>query len=159
MVEKHGDLQKHAIGTGPFIMKEYRRDQEALFVKNPQYFKPGLPYLNEVRVQYVVDPAAATAAFRGQQTDISMLEFADVDSIKASNPGIGVTGVEYVSGHPPHPALRRSAPLKAPFTDKKVRQALQIAIKREEFIQISRGGWGCADGRSDSAQSQALGPS
>ena len=143
VVEKYGDLQKHAIGTGPFIMKEYRRDQEALFVKNPQYFKPGLPYLNEVRVQYVVDPAAATAAFRGQQTDISGLEFADVDSIKASNPGIGVTEVLSM-----FPVILRTQPyddqrpLKAPFTDKKVRQALQIAIKREEFIQISRGGWG-----------------
>jgi ABC-type transport system substrate-binding protein len=50
-----------------------------------------LPYLDEVRIQYVIDPAAATAAFRGQQTDISAgLEFADVDSIKASNPGIRV---------------------------------------------------------------------
>ena len=71
VVEKYGDLQKHAIGTGPFIMKDYRRDQEATFVKNPHYFKQGLPYLDEVRLQYVIDPAAATAAFRGQQTDIS----------------------------------------------------------------------------------------
>ena len=78
VVEKHGDLQRHAIGTGPFIMQEYRREQEAVFVKNPHYFKKGLPYLDEVRLQYVIDPAAATAAFRGQQTDISMLEFADV---------------------------------------------------------------------------------
>jgi peptide/nickel transport system substrate-binding protein len=143
VVEKYGDLQKHAIGTGPFIMKEYRRDQEALFAKNPQYFKKGLPYLDEVRVQYVVDPAAATAAFRGQQTDISGLEFADVDSIKASNPGIRVTEVLSM-----FPVILRTQPyddqrpLKAPFTDKKVRQALQIAIKRDEFIQISRGGWG-----------------
>ena len=88
VVEKHGDLQRHAIGTGPFIMKEYRREQEAVFVKNPNYFKKGLPYVDEVRLQYVIDPSAATAAFRGQQTDISLLEFADVASIKASNPKV-----------------------------------------------------------------------
>src|SRR5215468_8877436 len=93
VVEKYGDLQRHAIGTGPFIMQEYRRDQEAVFTKNPSYFKKGLPYVDEVRIQYVIDPTAATAAFRGQQTDISYLEFADVPSIKASNPRIQVAEI------------------------------------------------------------------
>ena len=68
VVEKHGDLQRHAIGTGPFIMQEYRREQEAVFVKNPNYFRKGLPYLDEVRLQYVIDPVAATAAFRARPT-------------------------------------------------------------------------------------------
>jgi peptide/nickel transport system substrate-binding protein len=144
VVEKYGDLQKHAIGTGPFIMKEYRRDQEATFVKNPRYFKQGLPYLDEVRVQYVIDPAAATAAFRGQQTDISAgLEFADIDSIKASNPGVRVEQIlsmfPVVLRTQPYDEQR---PLKPPFAEKKVRQAMQAAVKPEEYIQISRGGWG-----------------
>jgi peptide/nickel transport system substrate-binding protein len=143
VVERHGDLQRHAIGTGPFIMQEYRRDQEALFVKNPHYFKKGLPYLDEVRIQYIIDPAAATAAFRGRQTDISPLEFADVDSIKASDPGVHVA--EILSMFPvvlrtqPYDDQR---PLKPPFTEKKVRQAIQAALKPEEFIHITRSGWG-----------------
>ena len=143
VVEKHGDLQRHAIGTGPFIMQEYRRDQEAVFVRNPNYFKKGLPYLDEVRIQYVIDPAAATAAFRGQQTDLSLLEFADVASIKASDPQVHVA--ERVSMFPimlrtrPYDDQR---PLKPPFTEKKVRQAIQAATRSEEFIEISRSGWG-----------------
>ena len=143
VVEKHGDLQRHAIGTGPFIMQEYRREQEALFVKNPHYFKKGLPYLDEVRIQYVIDPAAATAAFRGQQTDISLLEFADVPSIKASNARITVAEITTM-----FPIVLRTRPydeqrpLKPPFTEKKVRQAIQAAIRQEEFIEIVRSGWG-----------------
>jgi peptide/nickel transport system substrate-binding protein len=143
VVEKHGDLQRHAIGTGPFIMQEYRREQEAVFVKNPNYFKKGLPYLDEVRLQYVIDPVAATAAFRGQQTDISLLEFADVPSIKASNAKIKVAEITTM-----FPIVLRTRPydeqrpLKPPFTEKKVRQAIQAAIKQEEFIEIVRSGWG-----------------
>lgn len=143
VVEKHGDLQRHVVGTGPFMLKEYRRDQEAVLVKNPNYFQKGLPYLDEVRIQYIVDPAAATAAFRGQQTDISMLEFTDVDSIKASDAKIHVAEVLSM-----FPVILRTQPyddqrpLKPPFTEKKVRQAIQAAIKRDEFIQITRGGWG-----------------
>src|SRR5215468_10019538 len=93
VVEKHGDLQRHAIGTGPFIMQEYRRDQEAVFTKNPSYFRKGFPYLDEIRLQYVIDPVAATAAFRGQQTDISYVEFADVGSIKATNPRVHIAEI------------------------------------------------------------------
>ena len=143
VVDKHGDLQRHAIGTGPFIMQEYRREQEAVFVKNPAYFKKGLPYLDEVRLQYVIDPVAATAAFRGQQTDISLLEFADVPSIKSSNPKIAVANITTM-----FPIVLRTRPYdeqrpnKPPFAEKKVRQAIQAAIKGEEFIEIVRSGWG-----------------
>ena len=143
VVEKHGDLQRHAIGTGPFVMQEYRRDQEAVFVKNPNYFKKGLPYVDEVRLQYVIDPTAATAAFRGQQTDISYLEFADVPSIKASNPRIQVAEITTM-----FPIVLRTRPwddqrpAKPPFAEKKVRQAIQAAIKQEDFIEIVRSGWG-----------------
>jgi peptide/nickel transport system substrate-binding protein len=143
VVEQYGDLQRHAIGTGPFIMQAYRRDQEAVFIRNPHYFKKGLPYLDAVRIQYVIDPATATAAFRGRQTDISTLEFVDVESIKAAAPGVHVA--EIVSMFPvvlrtqPYDDQR---PLKAPFSEKKVRQAIQAAVKPEEYIQITRGGWG-----------------
>ena len=143
VVEKHGDLQRHAIGTGPFIMKEYRREQEAVFVRNPNYFKKGLPYVDEVQLQYVIDHTAATAAFRGQQTDISVLEFADVPSIKSSNAKVRVAEITTM-----FPIVLRTRPydeqrpLKPPFTEKKVRQAIQAAIKQEEFIEIVRSGWG-----------------
>ena len=143
VVEKHGDLQRHAIGTGPFIMQEYRRDQEAVFVRNPNYFRKGLPYLDEIRLQYVIDPVAATAAFRGQQTDISYVEFADVASIKSTNPKVHVAEITTM-----FPIVLRTRPYdeqrpnKPPFTEKKVRQAIQAAIKGEEFIEIVRSGWG-----------------
>jgi len=143
VVEKYGDLQRHAIGTGPFIMQEYRRDQEAVFTKNPSYFKKGLPYVDEVRIQYVIDPTAATAAFRGQQTDISYLEFADVPSIKSSNPRVRVAEITTM-----FPIVLRTRPVddqhpaRPPFAEKKVRQAIQAAVRQEEFIEIVRSGAG-----------------
>lgn len=35
------------VGTGPFIMTQHDRDAQATFKKNPEYFKKGLPYLDE----------------------------------------------------------------------------------------------------------------
>src|SRR5512132_387728 len=155
VVEKHGDLQRHAIGTGPFVMQEYRREQEAVFVRNPNYFKKGLPYLDEVRLQYVIDPVAATAAFRGQQTDISLLEFADVASIKSSNAKVHVAEITTM-----FPIVLRTRPyddqrpLKPPFTEKKVRQAIQAAIKPEEFIEVVRSGEGLTLTGSSATESE-----
>jgi peptide/nickel transport system substrate-binding protein len=142
----------------PFIMQEYRREQEAVFVKNPNYFKKGLPYLDEVRLQYVIDPVAATAAFRGQQTDISYVEFADVASIKTSNPKVHVAEITTM-----FPIVLRTRtydeqrPLKPPFTEKKVRQAIQAAIKPEEFIEIVRSGWGIDHDRPHPHLPEAVG--
>src|SRR4029453_7387360 len=82
-------------------------------------------------------------AFRGQQTDISNLEFADVASIRTSNAKVQVA--EITSMFPIVLRTRPYAeprPLKPPFTEKKVRQAIQAAIKPEEFIEIVRSGWG-----------------
>ena len=64
VVEKHGDLQRHDRHR-PVHHAGVPARQEAVFVKNPTYFRKGLPYLDEVRLQYVIDPTAATAASAG----------------------------------------------------------------------------------------------
>src|SRR5262249_60616404 len=109
-------------------MQEYRRDQEAVFVKNPAYFKKGLPYLDEVRLQYVIDPVAATAAFRGQQTDISYLEFADVPSIKAAKIHVADITTMFPIGLRTRPDAEQR-PNKPPCPEKRGRQAIQAASR------------------------------
>ena len=45
IVEKYGDLKKAetAIGTGPFVLERYEPNVKAVFRRNPDYFRPGLP--------------------------------------------------------------------------------------------------------------------
>ena len=38
------DLATDAIGTGPFVLKSWKRDQERVMEKNPDYFVEGLPH-------------------------------------------------------------------------------------------------------------------
>jgi len=52
-----GDLEKgkewartHIIGTGPFMLKEYKRDVNLTWVKNPNYWRKGRPYLDGIEV-------------------------------------------------------------------------------------------------------------
>jgi ABC-type transport system substrate-binding protein len=40
------DMRQHPIGTGPFKFEEYRRNQDIKLNRNPDYWKPGRPYLD-----------------------------------------------------------------------------------------------------------------
>jgi peptide/nickel transport system substrate-binding protein/oligopeptide transport system substrate-binding protein len=52
-VEKHGTLQKVAVGTGAFTLAEHVTGSHARFVRNDQYFEAGLPYLDGFTIQVI----------------------------------------------------------------------------------------------------------
>ena len=51
------------VGTGPFMLEEYKRDDHMTWVKNPNYWQPGRPYLDGIEIRYIPDPVTARAAF------------------------------------------------------------------------------------------------
>lgn len=71
-----GDLQKgrdwartHVVGTGPFILQEFVRDDHMTWVKNPNYWKPGEPYLDGIKVTFIPDPTTAQNIMLAGQAD------------------------------------------------------------------------------------------
>jgi peptide/nickel transport system substrate-binding protein len=64
-VEKHGDLKKweSVVGTGPWMLERYEPTTKMSFVRNPNYFQSGLPYVDAVELTVDPDPASAFAAF------------------------------------------------------------------------------------------------
>ena len=45
------DMRTNPIGTGPFKFVEFKRGESIKFVRNPDYWKKGLPYLDAHRVE------------------------------------------------------------------------------------------------------------
>jgi peptide/nickel transport system substrate-binding protein len=64
-VEKYGDLKKweSVVGTGPWMLERYEPGARLSFVRNPNCFYPGLPYVDSVELTITPDPNAALAAF------------------------------------------------------------------------------------------------
>jgi len=69
-VRKWGDVSDwhHAIGTGPFILKDFVSESHAVLVKNHNYWgyderhpQNQLPYIDTIKYRYVPDNAAALA--------------------------------------------------------------------------------------------------
>ncbi|MCU1688348.1 MAG: peptide transporter substrate-binding protein, partial [Jatrophihabitantaceae bacterium] len=65
------DLAQTAIGTGPFILQKWDRKVQKTYIKNPDYFIAGKPHLDGVNLIIQSDPAAAIAAFRTNQLDVT----------------------------------------------------------------------------------------
>src|SRR3989338_7784062 len=63
-VEKHGTLQKVAVGTGPFKLVEHVPGDSARFVRHEQYFEPGLPRLDGFTIKVIKDEPSRLAALR-----------------------------------------------------------------------------------------------
>ncbi|HXG35806.1 MAG TPA: ABC transporter substrate-binding protein, partial [Dehalococcoidia bacterium] len=61
------------VGTGPFIMTSVQEGVGAEYVRNPAYWKPGLPYLDGLRTKHFANDQLAYAAFLGGELDVSGL--------------------------------------------------------------------------------------
>ncbi len=74
------------IGTGPFKLKEFTPGVRTVAIKNPDYYKPGLPHIDEIELMGVPDPAARmNALMSGDVQMINSLDAVDCKRIQSSN--------------------------------------------------------------------------
>ena len=126
------------IGTGPFKLKEWRRGEFVEFVKNPDYFVKGRPYLDGLKYLVIAERGTRTAALQAGQLD-------------AACPGeTSKTTMEQLKKAVPQMVFHQVAQdvtdniimnvKKAPFDNPKVRLAVSYAIDRRGLIQASHQG-------------------
>ncbi|MBL7211136.1 MAG: ABC transporter substrate-binding protein [Desulfobacteraceae bacterium] len=143
-VEKWGNLKTKAIGSGPFMLKEYVKGSHVSFVKHPKFFKKGLPYLDAVNIKFMPRPATFLSAFLAGKLDVSGLYFFQVPTIKKKDlearvyerPGAYTRIVRTP------PWIEGKIPLKPPFDDKRVRQAIAHSIDKVKLLKLAWGGAG-----------------
>jgi peptide/nickel transport system substrate-binding protein len=144
-VEKFGDLKKPeaVIGTGPWMLEGHESKVRTTFIRNPDYFIKGLPYIQRVEGIDFDDPAARLAAFVTGQIDAGpefpgmMIRRQDWKIIKEKRPKLRY--VEFPSNVMTHAGMRTD---KAPFGDVRVRRALSMAIDRKAILQATQEGVG-----------------
>jgi peptide/nickel transport system substrate-binding protein len=144
LVDQERDLRRKAIGTGPFILKEYVKGSHVTLVKNPNYFKKGSPYLDKVHFKLMRDPNAALSGFLANRFDAMSPQFFQVPTIKKEDPDARIRIREgmntFVLRCPPW--IEGKKPLQPPFDKKKVRQAIGLAIDKERLLKLAWGGQG-----------------
>ena len=79
IVEADGDLDKRWVGTGPYMLDKWEKGSFIRYVKNPTYWKAGLPYLDVIERRVVRDASTDLANFIAGQ-----LHYLSVDSKESS---------------------------------------------------------------------------
>ncbi len=123
------------VGTGPYRFVEWRRGQQVLLERNPDYWMSGQPLLDKVVIRFIPDPAARSAAFEAGEIDLGgdlPVALADARRLAAS-PALMIPprGAEALAAmHYIEFNLR-----KAPFNDVRVRRAIAHAIDRDFILK------------------------
>lgn len=140
IIEADGDLDKRWVGTGPFMLDKWTKGASIRFVKNPDYYKAGFPYLDSVEWRFINDASTNLANFLAGQLHFSIAGNAEQrDQIKKSTraeiktfPNLGGTHKVYNLGPKGTAAIR----------DLRVRQAIDMAIDRNNLLDLVLGGDG-----------------
>lgn len=118
------------IGQGPFMHKEYIPESRHVFVRNPDYYRKGLPYVDELEQVYIKDPATRLAAMRTGKIDFLAVTLQEQKDLERTAPPGGQFHSE--TGTHPHGLMLRSD--EPPFNDVRVRRAVALAMDRKSII-------------------------
>ena len=151
VVEKHGDLKKweSVIGSGPWMLDAYRPNVGLTYVRNPNYFLPGLPYIDRVEATVDEDNASRMASFLSGKYDlgwefpgtIARVDWVQIkDTLAQRRPNLKT--VEFPSPVMNHISMRTD---QKPFSDVRVRHAMSLAIDRQAIIDSAYEGVGAVN--------------
>jgi peptide/nickel transport system substrate-binding protein len=130
VVEQYGDATKIVVGSGPFILDSFESGVAFNFVRNPDYYEEGRPYVDKVVGLIIPDAATNLAALRAGEIDMGEVDPQNLESFRQTNPDATIHKWGYWF------AFMYWRADKPPFNDPRVRQAVSMAIDRDEIIKV-----------------------
>jgi peptide/nickel transport system substrate-binding protein len=132
----YGRTPADIVGAGPFIMKEWTRDSRMVLTKNPNYWQPGKPYLDEIEFRVLSDETQRYNSLTTGEADLAWLNTLPVQK-QAKDAGLVVTPVNGIGASGLNFNLT-----KEPFNDARLRKAVQLAIDPAQLNQVATDGLG-----------------
>ena len=129
-----GDFGHQPVGTGGFKLKEWVLGQRVVLERNPDYFEEGLPYLDEITFQVGVDPNVAFLRLQRGEVDILGDGIPAARYTEVINDP--VLGEQVAMGEQMQTGYVTINVTMEPFTDVRVRRALNMAINKDRIVRI-----------------------
>ena len=130
----NSDLNRTSLGTGPFVVEEWQSGSFIRLSKNPNYWKDGLPKLDQIRVRFIPGTAGQRASLeRGEtdlQLDLTTADFRfveDLDNYTVEQTPIHAWWMFWLNNEDPI------------LQDREVRQALAYAVDKSLITETVMG--------------------
>ena len=133
-----GDLSKNPVGTGPYTLTEFRVGELAVLKKRKAPYWGGEVYLDEIRfIDLGEDAGAYLAAIASKQVDgIYNLDLTTLEAAK------NIPGIKVVDIPSTQTGVIRMKVTEKPFTDIRVRKAVQKTCDVQRQLDIAHRGLG-----------------
>lgn len=137
-------LTEHAIGTGPFLFKEWQKDVKIDIVKNPDYWQPGIPYLDAISYIIAVDPDTAATLYIEKQVDAIVTGQAQLNRVKDARERDSTYKIvpSQFWRQMRMPPTTAEKPYQPPFDDIRVREAIVRAVNAKQVLDLVHNGDG-----------------
>lgn len=130
------DLDRHAVGTGPFELDSWQTDTLKV-VKNPHYWRAGWPKVDSITFRSVPEDGTRLAMLRTGEAQFIYPVPLTLAQTLAHDPKIDLINTPSI--YVRYVALNT---LKKPFDDPRVRQALNYAVNKDAMLKVVFNGYG-----------------
>ncbi len=138
-VEKHGveyaTSADKILSNGPFILKDWKHEQEIVLEKNPNYWDKDNIKLETVKILLVSDPNTALGMYENDEIDFCDVPTALVEKYQADG-----TAKVYMSGADDWMRINFKRTEKPWLQNVNFRKALNYAIDRENYVKTATKG-------------------
>jgi len=132
------EMRTHPVGTGPFMFGEFKQNESIRVVRNPNYWKPGKPYLDAIEYTIIPNRSTMVLALLAGKFDMSFTGELTPELLKSvQEQAPSLQCVLQPTNTQGNLLVNRERP---PFDNPQIRKAMMLAIDRKAFSDIlSRG--------------------
>ena len=127
-------MRTRPIGTGPFKLIEFKQNEIIRLARNPEYWKPGRPYLDAIELPIITNRSTAMLAFISGKLDMTfpteVTQQVHKDITAQAPRAICHMGPVNVSTNL---IVNRDKP---PFDNADLRRAMALSFDRKAFVDI-----------------------
>ena len=149
------DMRTHPIGTGPFKFVEFKPNESIKVARNPDYWKPGRPYLDGIEYTIHAQPGDRDPGLHRRQVRRDLAGHVSIPLMKEVKSQEPKAICEVVPWNiQPQMIVNRSKP---PFDNADLRRAMALSLDRQRLYRHSERGAGRDRRRDDAAAGGHLG--